>query len=215
MTGFIGENVPADWVDVCNRMDQLCIQSKNEKNAWVTSGTNPHLVQVLPCLHPWQFLPIVPLDSLTRHAANREFRFLSLGTFSPNRRWDALIEAYLEEFKGNDQVELYLRVNYPKWHPVPGQPQYDLSHLINMLRAKTQSAAKIIIDDALGTRLDIMRLMDSCDVYVSTDVSVAAPVAEAIFRRKLIVAAEVYNSGDTFFCRQTVLFLFLVIMPKR
>lgn len=196
MTGFVGERVPVEWIDICNRMDQLFVMSESDMPNWVMSGINPAIVRALPGPHTWHFLPIAPLGVGGSFCTDRSFRFLSMGTFSPNRRWDVLIHAYLEEFKDDNEVELYLRVNYPNWHPIPGKPRCDLSELISKLRSQTKSKAKIVIDDALGTRLDIMRLMDSCDVYASTDVGGAAPIVEATFRRSVIVVTDVYKHGD-------------------
>jgi glycosyltransferase involved in cell wall biosynthesis len=193
MTAFVGKNVPPQWINICNRMDQLWLMSEAEKSIWTASGINPQIIRLVSSPNVWQMLPIAPIASGGLRHADKVFRFLSIGTFSPNRRWDTLIQAYLEEFKGHNDTELYLRVNYPTWHPVKGQPERDLLNLIEKLRTQTQSEAKIVIDDSLGTRLDILRLMDSCDVYVSCDVSGATPLAEAAFRRKLIIAPAEWN----------------------
>jgi GT2 family glycosyltransferase/acetyltransferase-like isoleucine patch superfamily enzyme/2-polyprenyl-3-methyl-5-hydroxy-6-metoxy-1,4-benzoquinol methylase/predicted Zn-dependent protease len=198
MTAFVGTNVPPQWINICNRMDQLWLMSEAEKSVWIASGIDPQTIQLVSSPNPWQMFPIVPIISGGLNQSNKVFRFLSIGTFSPNRRWDTLIQAYLEEFKENRETELYLRVNYPNWHPVKGQPERDLSSLIKTLRAQTQSDAKIVIDDALGTRLDILRLMDSCDAYVSCDVSGATPLAEAAFRRKLIIAPAEWNDPEDY-----------------
>ena len=109
-TGFVGDNVPPHLLYICNRMDQLCIMNEAENATWVISGINQELVRVVSGIHPWQFLPIVPVGKGVCYSSDQIFRFLSMGTFFPNCRWDVLIKAYLEEFRGNDQVELYLRV---------------------------------------------------------------------------------------------------------
>lgn len=203
MTAFVGKNVPPQWINICNRMDQLWLMSEAEKSIWQASGINPQIIRLVSSPHVWQMFPIVPITSGGLRYTSKTFRFLSIGTFSPNRRWDTLIQAYLEEFKGHNDTELYLRVNYPTWHPIKGQPERDLFSLIEKLRAQTQSQAKIVIDDSLGTRLDILQLMDSCDTYVSCDVSGATPLAEAAFRRKLIIAPAEWNDpGDNLSLQQ-------------
>jgi GT2 family glycosyltransferase/acetyltransferase-like isoleucine patch superfamily enzyme/2-polyprenyl-3-methyl-5-hydroxy-6-metoxy-1,4-benzoquinol methylase/Tfp pilus assembly protein PilF len=196
MTAFVGKNVPSQWIDICSRMDQLWLMSEAEKSVWTASGIDPQTIRLVSSPNPWQMFPVVPIISGGLNPSNKAFRFLSIGTFSPNRRWDTLIQAYLEEFKGNRGTELYLRVNYPDWHPVKGQPERDLSNLIKTLRVQTKSDAKIIVDDSLGTRLDILRLVDSCDTYVSCDVSGATPIAEAAFRRKLIIVPAEWNDPE-------------------
>jgi hypothetical protein len=50
-TGFTGTNVPPDWVDICNSMDQICIGTWAEKSNWITSGINPELARAIPGIH--------------------------------------------------------------------------------------------------------------------------------------------------------------------
>ncbi|SPF48657.1 hypothetical protein SBDP1_760033 [Syntrophobacter sp. SbD1] len=127
---------------------------------------------------------------------DKPFRFLNISLFLPRRRWDSLIEAYLEEFKKTENVELYLKVNFPFWHPIPGKPRQDLYNLIDSLRKKTGSEARIAIDEELGTRTDIVRLIDSCNVYISTDTAATAPISEARVRRRMVVIPEGSGLGE-------------------
>lgn len=195
LTGFVGENIPRDWMDICNQMDHFCVMSAEERINWLNSGAHPDKVSVCGGPHLWASIPIEPIRAKSLSRKN-VFRFFSLGTYSPNRRWDALIEAFLKEFRSNDQVELYLRVNYPTWHPVPGKPKQDLIDLITTLRKQTDSQAKITIDESLGSRMELMETYDNADVYVSADVAGTASVWEAIYRRTpLVLVEEVYQSS--------------------
>ena len=142
---------------------------ENEREAFIAAGFPPEKVHTVIWPHHWLENPILPPLIPETSNTNRPFRFLSISLFLPRRRWDTLIEAYLEEFKEHENVELYLKVNYPSWHPVPGKPRQDLRDLVTSLRRKTGSLAPIIIDEELGNRSDIVRLIDSCNVYISTD----------------------------------------------
>ena len=46
------------------------------------------------------------------------------------------------------------------------------------------------MDETLGTRLELARLIDSCDAYVSTDTTMTAPVAEALIRKRPVMITD-------------------------
>ncbi len=153
-----GNKPPADWLEVCRQMDQVWLMTKNEAAVFQAAGIDAEKVKVVPCPHGWINNPTLPTPSSMTGQPAGKFRFLSMAMFLPRRRWDTLIEAFLAEFREEESAELYLKVNYPSWHPVPGQPQRDLRQLIQSLRQKTGSKARIVIDEELGTRLDICRI---------------------------------------------------------
>ena len=165
----------------------------HERQILVEYGLPFEKIQIVHWPHIWVDNPKVPPVQPEPSIANKPFRFFNISVFLPRRRWDTLIEAYLEEFKHGENVELYLKVVYPSWHPVPGKPKQDLFDLIESLRGKTGSNASIIVDEDLGTRSDIIRLMDSCNVYVSTDTAPTAPVAEARVRKRLVIIPESFD----------------------
>ena len=181
---------PVEMLDVCRKMDQIWLHVQGEREAFLSAGFPPEMVYTAFWPHPWVENPYLTLACPEVTAPDRPFRFLNISLFVPRRRWDTLIEAYLEEFNSSDNVELYLKVNYPSWHPVPGKPKQDLYELVKALRNKTCSKARIIVDEDIGTRLGIVKLIDSCNVYVSTDTALTAPVAEAAVRRRMVIIPE-------------------------
>lgn len=189
-----GNLPPAAWVEVCSQMDQLWVMSEHEIQGWCGAGMEPAKVRCQVVPHPWMDNPFLP--PVVRAERPGPFRFLALAMFQPRRRWDILLEAFLEEFKADSDAELYLKVNYPGWHPIPGQPQRDLAKLLTGLRARTGSRARVIVDDDLGTRMGICNLLDSCDFFVSTDTSTTAPVFEAMVRGKRLLLPECYGSSS-------------------
>ena len=184
-----GNTPPPDWLEVFHEMDQIWVQSDKERDIYLSAGLPEQKVHVVHFPNPWKDNPVLPPVRPEYMGADKPFRFLSIAMFQPRRRWDTLIESYLTEFRTEAHVELYLKVNYPSWHPVPGKPRQDLHDLINSLRLKTGSNASIIIDEEIGTRKGILDLIDSCNVYVSTDTAPTAPVAEARVRHRFIVAS--------------------------
>ena len=182
-----GNLPPAEWIAVCNEMDQVWLMTEKERDIFVTAGLSPEKIQFVRWPHHWQNNPLLPPLSAEPSGPNKPFRFLSIAMFQPRRRWNTLIEAYLEEFRSDENVELYLKVNYPSWHPIPGKPRQEFHELVRSLRTKTGSPAPIVVDEDLGTRTGIVRLIDSCNVYVSTDTATTAPVSEARVRQRMVI----------------------------
>ncbi len=188
--GVQGNLPPPQWLAPCREMDQIWVGAPKEREMFISAGLPPEKVHLVYWPHAWLDNPFVPPPTTEPSSREKPFRFLSIAMFQPRRRWDTLVEAYLEEFNGNEKVELCLKVNYPSWHPVPGKPREDLHNLISHLRQRTASAAKVTIDEDLGTRTGILHLIDSCNVYVSTDTASTAPVSEARVRRRMVVLPE-------------------------
>jgi glycosyltransferase involved in cell wall biosynthesis/Tfp pilus assembly protein PilF len=183
---------PEEWIRVCRAMDQVWLGTDEEAEIFARSGLPKSKIRVIRYAHHWIDNPILPAVQPVPlfDSGKGRFRFLSIAMLQPRRRWDALIEAFLGEFRGGEPVELYLKVNYPSWHPVRGQPQRDLQQMIERARRSTGSEASIIVDETLGTRLDICRLIDSCQVYASTDTCGTAPTGESMVRERPVITPE-------------------------
>ena len=190
-----GNLPPAEWLSVCKKFEQVWLMTKKEVDAFSAAGLSPDKIQIVSWPHSWLENAVIPPVTSEITIPGKRFRFLSIAMFQPRRRWDTLIEAYLEEFKGNEDVELYLKVNYPSWHPVPGKPRQDLHNLVRSLRLKASSSAMITIDEELGKRSDIVRLIDGCNAYISTDTAATTPIAEAWVRKRLVIIPEGLGLG--------------------
>ncbi|MDR3568519.1 MAG: glycosyltransferase family 4 protein [Syntrophobacteraceae bacterium] len=190
-----GNVPPQSWIEICKEMDQVWLMSEKEKKAFLKAGLPEEKLSVVTWPHHWMSNPYIPLPSPPARLGGRPFRFLSIAMFLPRRRWNILLRAYFEEFSQNENVQLYLKVNYPSWHPDPGQPRVDLLELVESLRRTTNSKASVIIDDNLGTRSELVNIVDGCDVYVSTDVTLTAPVGEAMMRQRLAIIVDGWGSS--------------------
>ncbi len=181
---------PTEKLNICSAMDQIWLHTVGEEDAFKKAGFPPEKVRTIYWPHPWVDNPMLPPAFDEPPLENKSFRFLNVTMFLPRRRLDTMIEAFLEEFEENENVELYLKVNYPSWHPVPGKPKKDLFDLIERLRCKTGSANKIIVDEEIGTRKGILHLIDSCNAYVTADTALTAPVGEARVRKRVVIMPE-------------------------
>lgn len=182
--------VPQEMLQVCRQMDQIWLHTPGERELFLREGFPSEQVHTLLWPHHWLENPFVPPAFPEPERNERPFRFLNISVFLPRRRWDTLIEAFLEEFNKTPGVELYLKVSYPQWHPVPGKPRRDFIDLVTSLRRKTRSRAPIIIDEHLDTRLGVLRLIDNCNAYISTDTAPTAPVSEATVRQRLVILPD-------------------------
>jgi glycosyltransferase involved in cell wall biosynthesis len=182
-----GARPPTDWINVCRHMDLVCV-AENEISGWSAAGVNSSKLRPIKIPHVWFNNSTIP--SVSSLGDDGSFRFLTVAMFQPRRRWDTLFEAFLQEFANEPGAELYVKVNYPSWHPVPDQPKRDLYDMLERLERENPSKAKIRIDDDLGARLDICRLIDGSNYYVSTDTALTAPVGEALIRGKRVIVTK-------------------------
>lgn len=179
-----GDKPPQEWIQICNNMD-LVFLNEYEIAGWNAAGLREGLAKPLAIPHIWLNNPNIPTPRFG--VTKKPFRFLTIAMFQPRRRWDTLLAAFLQEFKDDTDAELYIKVNYPAWHPVRGQPQADLAALVSDAQSKYPSKARIIVDETAGTRLEICELIDSASCYVSTDTAPTAPIAESIVRGKKVI----------------------------
>ena len=180
-----GQRPPANWIDICNQMD-LVFLNQSEIDGWYKAGLKKSICRRLEVPHNWVNNSILPKIKYKKTAQN--FKFLTIAMYQPRRRWDTLFQAFLEEFSDDESVELHVKVNFPSWHPTPGQPRRDFYEMLTEIRGKVFSKASIIVDEDLGTRLDICELIDSCNCLVSTDTAITAPLGEGLIRGKHVVA---------------------------
>jgi glycosyltransferase involved in cell wall biosynthesis/tetratricopeptide (TPR) repeat protein len=181
---------PSRLIFICNQMDQVWVANRTEEQAWIRGGLNPEKVHSFNWPHEWIDNPQLGPPLMKGALPGVPFRFLHISLFLPRRRLDVLIRAFFEEFQEATRAELYLKMSYPSWHPVPGKPKKDLQELIERLRQQTGSHAKVIVDETLGTRLELARLIDSCDAYISPDTTHTAPVTEAIVRNRPVIITD-------------------------
>ncbi len=180
-----GLKPPADWIKICQGFHKVLFATEKERRLFETEGVSAAQLGLIKWRHPWLANPILP--PLTAPPEDGRVRFLTNAMFQPRRRWDTLIEAFLREFRHHTDVELRLKVLYPPWHPEPQKPRKELRQLVKDLRNKTRSKASIVIDEELGTRLELVKLYDSTDFYVSLDVAPTTPVTEAVARQRPVI----------------------------
>jgi glycosyltransferase involved in cell wall biosynthesis len=99
---------PQAWVEgVTHSVDELWVPSQHVKDGFARSGVPADRIVVIPngfdptVLHPEA--PATPLPT------SKRFRFLYVGTRLGRKGFDVVLQAYLEEFGGADDVTLIIK----------------------------------------------------------------------------------------------------------
>lgn len=100
-TMFEGNTVPKNWVNFCNMMDCVIVPSSFCKTIFSIAGINN--VQIVPLGVNKNFHP--------NKKQNNRFVFLSIGTWVDRKGWDILLNAFVKEFDGHNDVILQIKTS--------------------------------------------------------------------------------------------------------
>ncbi|NKX54699.1 glycosyltransferase family 4 protein [Arthrobacter mobilis] len=104
---FETDSVPAAWLDRTAAVDEVWVPSQFNARTFTAAGVPPEKLHVVPeAVEPaW-------LDTHARpYRGDGPFKFLSVFRWQYRKGWDVLLQAYLAEFSGNDDVELAIRAD--------------------------------------------------------------------------------------------------------
>lgn len=107
-TMFETDRIPADWVDVLNRVHRVWVPGSFNVETFAAAGVNPERLAVIPSpIDGARFSrPVEPLEIPGR----RGFNFLSVFDFQLRKGWDVLVRAFAETFGPDADVALILKV---------------------------------------------------------------------------------------------------------
>lgn len=102
------DSINMAWVEACNAMDEVWVPTLWQSRFFVRSGVRVP-VHVVPLgLDPRMFSPdIYP----GQWKGPEGFRFLAVGWWQLRKRWDILVRAFADEFGGEDDVHLVLKIH--------------------------------------------------------------------------------------------------------
>lgn len=102
-------SIPSEWyVPMKDRVDEIWVYSSYNKECYVRSGIPEEKIQVVPLgvddsvFHP---------DANAMKLELPSFRFLFVGGTIARKGFDILLQAYIEEFRANDDVCLVVKDN--------------------------------------------------------------------------------------------------------
>lgn len=198
-TIFETDRIPAEWVPLCNKMDEIWVPSEFNLQTFSASGVDRRKLRVLPYGIDTGFYG--PAQDALDIEGRRGFSFLYVFAFDWRKGFDLLLDAYYSEFRDTDDVSLVLKVFRPDYFP-GGK---DIKTLI--LDSSTRSHADkkglphvVVIDERYSLE-DMRKLYNACDVYISTDRANGwgMPCMEAMAMGK--AAATIDWSGSTEFMK--------------
>lgn len=112
------DRLPPHWPKLLNGMDGMMVPSAWNKEVFVRSGvTRP--IQVVP--HVSEFHGQLPSDPPSEVAAKAldtladRFTFYTVGVWSERKNTALLLQAFLEEFSGEEQAALLLKTGEQDW----------------------------------------------------------------------------------------------------
>ncbi len=161
-TMFETDRLPADWVRACNRMDEIWVPSTFNARTFAESGVRPEKIRVLPLgvdtqrFHP--DAPPLPLPGV------RGFVFLSNFAWQQRKGWPILVEAFVREFKRDEDVTLVLKT-MPVFHSRDAVRR-QLDRFIRRLGFTPGETAPIILDQRVLPSEALPRLYAACDAFV-------------------------------------------------
>jgi len=162
-TMFETDGLPDGVQERCNRMDEVWLPSRFNIETYARAGVEEKKLRLLPAGVDTQlFQPGVAPLQIPRM---RTFNFLSILDWQLNKGYDALLLAYLREFKPDEDVSLVLKL---------GQSDIPLSDLEDRLRyfverragLRLEKAPPIIVIHGPVPRQDMPRLYAAADCFV-------------------------------------------------
>ncbi len=104
---FETASVPPEWLQRLTEVDEVWVPSSFNARTFADAGVDPEKIVVVPEFMDQGW----PKKSAEGYTGQGRFKFLSIFRWQKRKGWDVLLQAYLEEFTADDDVELLLRVD--------------------------------------------------------------------------------------------------------
>ena len=160
---FWTDRIPTRWVEPCNAMDEVWVPSHFNRETFVASGVAPEKVRVLPPgVDTKLFRPgRVPL----RIPHLRGFNFLCVTNLHDRKGTELLLQAFLQEFKTDDDIALVLKVSPQKDNPIDFEAElaFFIEKQASLLLEKSPTV--IFIDEFLP-QSEMPSLYAAADAFV-------------------------------------------------
>ncbi len=154
-------HLPIDWLTpLRNQVDEIWAPTEYVKRVYVKSGISEAKIHVIPWgVDPHEFNLEAPSLSLASH---KSFRFLFVGGTIPRKGFDRLLDAYLAEFRADDDVCLVVK-------DVGTRTFYaDQSHRAKIIEAgKNQRNPEIMYIEEEFTPSQLASLYRACNCLVA------------------------------------------------
>lgn len=165
---FETDGLPSDWVDRCNRMDEIWVPTDFNLETFRSAGVTTKLTKIPGGVDTQQFRPDVEPLAIT---GARGTVFLSVFEWIYRKGWDVLLRAWATAFSKDDNVTLVLRTYPINTTDIPNAKQkieYQIDHFLQTeLGLQRDQIAPIIIIGKQVPEQDLPRLFTAATAYVS------------------------------------------------
>lgn len=162
-TMFETDRLPDGVADRCNAMDEVWVPSRFNLETYARAGVKENKLRfVPPGVDTHIFRPGVNPLQLPR---KRGFNFLSIFDWHQRKGYDALLHAYLREFKPDEDVALVLKVSQFNDNLTDLQTEivYFLEHIAGM---RLENAPPIILVNGFIPQHEMPHLYATADCFV-------------------------------------------------
>ncbi|MGA2837872.1 MAG: glycosyltransferase [Acidimicrobiales bacterium] len=162
-TMFETDRIPVDWVELCNRMDQVWVPSRFNVDTFARSGVAADKLRVVPSPisvdafgvdHP-------PIDL----PGSDCFAFLSVFAWGLRKGWDVLVRSFVEEFE-RGEAKLLMKVTPAIGCSVSDHRDRTERYIATVLGRDPAGVAEILFVDVDMGVVDLARLYRSADAFV-------------------------------------------------
>ncbi len=178
-TTFETDRLPTGWVERCNELDEVWVPSEFNRRTFQQSGVEAHRLHVMPegvdtrLFRPgWPPLPL---------AGRRGFNFLSIFDWQDRKGPEILLDAYVSEFRADEDVALLLKVT------THNRPGLDVDALVlelleGQLGRRLEQVPPIVLVSGMIPRRELPRLYAAADAFVlpTRGEGWGRPLAEAL-----------------------------------
>src|SRR3990167_2448994 len=109
-TLFETDRCPRPWIESLNRMDRVIVFSEFNRKAWSETGIDEGRIRKLPpAVDSFVYTPDGPKYQIQ---SAKGFSFMLSGDFTERKNFEAVLEAYVKEFDGSEEVTLIVKGHY-------------------------------------------------------------------------------------------------------
>jgi glycosyltransferase involved in cell wall biosynthesis len=162
-TMFETDRIPDGWVERCNAMDEVWVPSSFNMETFARAGVQEHKLLLMQEGEDTNFFH--PDNPPFRIPGTRGFNFLSVFQWTQRKAPDILLEAYLREFKADEDVALVLRC-YGRTGPDSDLVPELLFYVERKLGLRMENIPPILLVPGFIPNRDLPRLYTSADCFV-------------------------------------------------
>lgn len=162
-TAYETDRIPDGWVEHCHAMDEVWIPSEFNRETFARSGVHESKLRVMPeGVNTSVYRPDVEPLNIPH---TRRFNFLSVFEWIQRKGPDALLRAYLTEFKPDEDVTLIVKV-YALNDPFADLEARLISFVEREMGLTLDKTPPIILLNGFLPNADIPRLYAAADAFV-------------------------------------------------